>query len=73
MLFALIGMFVLLVVGKYLEELEWLDIGIALLLAAAFFAAIVVLKLSPHLLTAGLAVIDIGLVFKIFKGNIRIG
>lgn len=72
MLAALVIFNVLVVAGRIMGELEWSHVGLLFLLIACGLAAVVLLKFHPHALTVELGLIDVGLVLKIFKGDIQI-
>jgi len=71
-LFVLIVFVGLLIVGLYLQELEWRHVGWLLLILGGVFLAVAVFRLPSIFFTAILAVLDVVLILMIFKGDIRI-
>jgi len=71
-LFVLIVFVGLLIVGLYLQELEWRHVGWLLVIVVVVFVIVGVFRLPSLLFTAILAVLDVILVLMIFKGDIRI-
>ncbi len=70
---SLIVVFVVLqFVGLVMNELSWRGVGICLLLAAGAFAACGVFSLNVTIFMVALGLIDIALIFVIFKGDIQI-
>ena len=70
-MFALIALVVLLVIGRCMGELEWFGIALVLLIVGVAAALFAYLDLHPVLMTAVYALIDVVLVLKIFKGDLR--
>jgi hypothetical protein len=71
-MFAVVALVVLLVAGRVTQELEWSLIGIILLLVLSAAAIMIAVDLHPALLTAVCAIVDVGLILKIFKGDLKI-
>ncbi len=70
-MFALVALVVLLVIGRVMEELEWSGIGIIFLIVVVVAVIVSATGLHPALMTAVYALIDVGLILKIFKGDLR--
>jgi len=70
-MFALIALVVLLVIGRVMGELEWSGIGFVLLMVVVAAVIMNATGLHPALMTAVYALIDVGLILKIFKGDLR--
>jgi hypothetical protein len=71
-MFALVALVVLLIVGRCMGEIEWSGIALVSLIVGVAATLVAYLDLHPVLLTAVCALIDVVLVLKIFKGDIRI-
>ena len=65
-------MVVLLVAGGVIRELAWSFIGIILLLVACAIAIMIAAGFHPAPMTAVYTIVDVGLILKIFKGDLRI-
>lgn len=72
MLLALIIFVILLVMGVQMGELNWLQVGLYLLVAAGAFLVVGACRWSGTVFFSVIAVMDIVLVITIFKGDIRI-
>jgi len=72
MLFALATMLVLFVLGLWLEELRWLHIFYALMIAVLGFAAFALFGWHPAGYVVVIALIDVVLILMIFKGDISL-
>ena len=71
-MFAVVALVVLLVAGRVTQELEWSLIGIIVLLVLSAAAVMIAMGLHPAFLTAICAIVDVGLILKIFKGDLKI-
>ncbi len=72
MLLVLIIFVILLVMGIQMDELNWLQVGLYLLLAAGAFLVVGACQWSGTVFFSVIAAMDIVLVITIFKGDIRI-
>jgi hypothetical protein len=72
MLFALATMLVLFIVGLWLNELRWLHILYALVVALIGFVAFAFFGWHPAGYVVVIATIDIVLILMIFKGDISL-
>jgi hypothetical protein len=71
-MFALVALVVLLVIGRCMGELEWSGIALVLLIVGVAVTLITYLNLQPALMTVVYALIDVVLVLKIFKRDLKI-
>ncbi|HWB58835.1 MAG TPA: hypothetical protein VG733_05055 [Chthoniobacteraceae bacterium] len=62
----------LLVAGLVKEELGWRSVFLWLVVGAALFGVFVAFRWQPYFLLAAYALLDIILVFVVFKGDIQI-
>ena len=72
MFFALVALAVLLVAGRVMGELPWARIGVCLGFAAVVFVVFAAFGWPFNIYTVLITVMDIVLVFFIFKGDVRI-
>lgn len=70
-MFAVVALGGRLVVGRVTQEFEWSSIGIIPLLVAGAAALMMAMGLHPAWM-AVFALVDVGLVLKIFKGDLKI-
>jgi hypothetical protein len=71
-MFVLVAFICLLIAGLYLQELDWRDVGLAVLILVAGMIVLSLFRLPPMLFTALVAILDAVLVVKVFKGDLRI-